>query len=122
MSRLNVEREVRTKVAGATLDALRQSGSWLHPIEAAEDATPGWLRIAAHAGHSTIEHLRPYGVRRSYPIPLPLHEEMKPILDKPFDHSGATALAGSLVTLPSHWGVGARDITRMVNAIREKGH
>lgn len=93
-------RNQRSKKAALLMSML--SGSELAPVDPMASGEPGWLRFPVFMRHELLQELERFGARPAYSPQLSVHPEMKPLLDYPDEYPGATVLASSLATLPTH--------------------
>lgn len=86
------------------------------------DATPGYLRLPVRVpdARRTVAALHRWGVGPSYPVSI---AELVPVRARlagtPRRWPGAETLVRELVTLPTHGGVGDRDVERIVRGLAD---
>lgn len=120
ITHIDEDRQRRATVSGSLTEALQPFRESIQLIEVPQESTPGFLRLGGRMTRAQPS-LRRWGIRRSYPIPLPEHPELKPLLALTSNHPGAQRLCRELVSLPTHSGVSDEDVLRLVEHLRGLG-
>jgi len=120
------EVEVRRRNAERLLVALRRQPE-LQPVVPSPSARPGYLRLPVLASPRAMRSVagtaaRRLGVMRGYPRPLcDLERFAQRCLNRDAGFPGSRLLAGQLCTLPTHGGLGDRDLGRLEEWIQTRG-
>jgi hypothetical protein len=98
-------------VVASTLQAEVEQTSELEAVRSVSAGTPGYLRLPVRDPQGVRQPAPSLGILRGYPMTLAEHEQLRSNLlaDQPPCH-GASELARSLFTLPTHHFVDARDV------------
>lgn len=120
VAHIDAQRAVRAQRAEMVTQALAERADLVTPIAIPAPSVPGWLRVGAVMPAACAQRLRSLGVRRSYPVALPQHPALRPLLDAGAVTPGAIQLAASLVSLPSHDQLRDSDITRLATHLRRE--
>lgn len=108
-----------TAVAGrsmvaSTLHAEVERSSDLAAVRPLSDGAPGYLRLPVRDPQGLRQPAPSLGILRGYPMTLAEHEQLRSnLLADQLPCHGASELARSLFTLPTHHFVDARDVTRI---------
>jgi dTDP-4-amino-4,6-dideoxygalactose transaminase len=111
-------RAARARVAGELAEALRGQHQ-VRPIRAVAGTHPGFLRVGVLADDRWVARLKNVGMRRSYPVALPHHPAMRPLLAAERAAPGSELLATSLASLPCHHRVTQADVSWLATQLRD---
>lgn len=122
LDRLEGLNAARRKMA-ASLRAALEEAPGVRVVQPAPGTRPVYLRlpvlpVAGQWPRDVASRGRALGVVRSYPLPLHRIPSLAPFLAADGEYPGASKLAASLLTLPTHGHVRGADVRAMVRLFR----